>query len=222
MRSRSISPMMQHSPVRLSRASASATTRSRPPKGRSGCARTSRHHGSGLGCTGRREAKRIRGCAGRLCSSLAPLPRDPNSGCGLDQRAAKHRAPRHRSEARHSGQCSAAPSRSALRDGGVSANNSVFPWRSPAITSFRTDCPRENGAQGGGSRYLSMLYALAPASESKFLNISPQAEVSNANTAKMQPRARMHRRRTTLSSLASPRQPKPIPIAGRSATSRNG
>ena len=108
--------------------------------------------------SGRREAKRVRGCAGRLCSPLAPLPCDPNSGCGQDQRAAKHRASRHRSGARHSGQCSAnAPSRSAPRDGGVSANNSVFPWCSPAITSFRTNCPRENGAQGGGSRYLSML-----------------------------------------------------------------
>ena len=64
----------------------------------------------GAGLHRRREAKRVRSCAGRLCSALAPLPCDPNSGCGQDQRAAKHRAPRHRSEARHSGQCSAAPS----------------------------------------------------------------------------------------------------------------
>jgi hypothetical protein len=34
-------------------------------------------------------------------------------------------------------------------------------WRSETAwrhhTAFRGDCPRENGAQGGGSRYLTML-----------------------------------------------------------------
>src|SRR5262252_579739 len=88
--------------------------------------------------------------------------------------------------------------------------------------AFRGGCPRENGAQGGGSRYLIMLYALAPASENRFLNNNPQAEVSNANTPMMQPKARMHRRRTTISRLASPRHPKPIANTGRSATIRNG
>jgi hypothetical protein len=41
------------------------------------------------GCAGCREAKRVRGCVGRLWSPIAPLPCDPNSGCGPEQRAAK-------------------------------------------------------------------------------------------------------------------------------------
>src|SRR6266700_3618131 len=76
----------------------------------------------------------------------------------------------------------------------------------------------EARAGSGGSRDLIMLQMLAPTSDVVFLNRSPQAPVEIANSVMMEPIARTHRRRTTISFDASPRQPRPMPASGNRVT----